>query len=479
MGIKLVILTILIYCLANDNVVNSLLNPHRPHEVEYLKEDVGGPLILTPLLEQNKTREAREASKVSLDGVANTIESYSGYFTVNKRFNSNQFFWFFPSKGDYKNDPVLLWLQGGPGVSSLFGLLTENGPIMVNKKSQLEIREHTWTNNHSVLYIDNPVGAGFSFTDNDNGYARNQTQVGNELYIALQQFFTLFPELRGNDFFITGESYAGKYIPALAHTIHKNNPTAPKKINLKGLAIGNGYIDPLYQKGYAQYLYQVGLVDLNTSRVIKKCEDKAVKYITEQKYLDAANAFEEVQEIMNIANGNISFYNYLEVTDPDSEIPMDIYLNKPETRQAIHVGNVTFGSKKAYANLFEDMPKSMSPWFVEAVNNYRVLLYTGQLDICVAYPLTLNLLKNIEFNDIGGYRKAHRKIWNVGKEIAGYSKTYGNFTEVLVRNAGHMVPTDQPKWAENMITSFTRNTDIGRNRQYSPIQSYGMCMTTK
>nr|CAH7730060.1 unnamed protein product [Callosobruchus chinensis] len=106
------------------------------------------------------------------------------------------------------------------------------------------------------------------------------------------------------------------------------------------------------------------------------------------------------------------------------------------------------------------MSKSMAPWFVEVANHYRVLLYTGQLDIIVAYPLTLNFLENVEFNGIQEYREAKRDKWYVGQEVAGYSKTGGNFTEVLVRNAGHMVPTDQPKWAEDLIYRFTRNKPI-------------------
>nr|CAI5869720.1 unnamed protein product [Callosobruchus analis] len=431
MGPRVVILPLVIYWLSNSKGVDSLLNPYKPQEVKYHKDDVGKPLILTPLLEQNKTDEARKAANVSLGG-------------------------------DYKNDPVLLWLQGGPGWPSMFGLFMENGPIAVDKNSRLKIREHSWTNNHSVLYIDNPVGTGFSFTDNDDGYARNETQVGKELYIALQQFFTLFPELRKNDFFATGESYAGKYVPALAYTIHKNNPTASKKINLRGIAIGNGYIDPLYQKGYAEYLYQLGLVDSTSSRAIKESEDKAVRCISNGNYSEAAKAFDEVQEIMNNVTGNVNPYNYLQLANPQIEAAMIIYLNKSETRRAIHVGNVTFGSTKVHDNLHEDMPKSMTPWFIEVVNNYRVLLYSGQLDIIVAYPLTINLLHNIEFRDAGGYRNARRKIWYDEKEVAGYVKTYGHLTEVLVRNSGHMVPFDQPKWAVNMITSFTRNQTIGQ-----------------
>lgn len=84
-------------------------------------------------------------------------------------------------------------------------------------------------------------------------------QVGQDLYSALIQFFQLFPELQKQDFYVTGESYAGKYVPAIAYTIHKRNPTAPLKINLKGLAIGNGLCDPEHMLGhYGDYLNQLG-----------------------------------------------------------------------------------------------------------------------------------------------------------------------------------------------------------------------------
>nr|CAI5866225.1 unnamed protein product [Callosobruchus analis] len=264
----------IVYFSTYSGVFTAYLNPLRFKEVKCNRNDVGKQLILTPLLEQGKIEEARTAATVHLSGKAKKIRSYAGYFTVNKKYNSNLYFWFFPSNGDHTKDPVLLWLQGGPGASSMYGLLEESGPIAVNKDLQLDIRNYSWTNNHSVIYIDNPVGVGFSFTDHEDGYARNETQIGNELYNALQQFFTLFPELRKNYFFITGASYAGKYISVLAYTIHRSNASANEKINLKGVAIGNGYIDPTHQIGFAEYAYQLGLVDKNTSDIVRIYENK-------------------------------------------------------------------------------------------------------------------------------------------------------------------------------------------------------------
>lgn len=104
----------------------------------------------------------------------------------------------------------MMWLmsrnnfQGGPGASSLYGLFVENGPFIVNETGGVNIRQYRWTKQQSVIYIDNPAGTGFSFTDPE-GIPTEQTQIGNELYEALQQFFKLFPEFQKNQFFLTGK----------------------------------------------------------------------------------------------------------------------------------------------------------------------------------------------------------------------------------------------------------------------------------
>lgn len=231
--------------------------------------DAGEPLILTPLLKQNKIQEAQAASKVE-DPVFLNTTSYSGYFTVSESYNSNLFFWFFPAQRDPDNVPVLLWLQGGPGSSSMYGLFTENGPFEVISESQVRLRNQTWSRSHNLLYIDNPVGTGFSFTK--GGYADNETKVGEDLHNGLQQFFTLFPKLQKNEFFISGESYAGKYIPAISHTILKKKSEAKIPINLKGVAIGNGLSDPEHQLLYGERLYQLGFLDWNTSLIFMEKE---------------------------------------------------------------------------------------------------------------------------------------------------------------------------------------------------------------
>ena len=123
------------------------------------------------------------------------------------------FFWFFPAQNGAADAPVLLWLQGGPGASSLFGLFTEIGPIYIDANGNIQNRPISWNKNYNLLFIDNPVGTGYSFTSNENGYARSQEDVARDLYSALTQFFQIYDSYAKNPFYVTGESYAGKYVP--------------------------------------------------------------------------------------------------------------------------------------------------------------------------------------------------------------------------------------------------------------------------
>lgn len=138
---------------------------------------------------------------------------------------------------------------------------------------------------------------------------------------------------------------------------------------------------------------------------------------------------------------------------------MSKYVQRSDVRAAIHVGNTTFNveTEIVETNLINDIMQSVAPWISELLSKYRILIYNGQLDIIVAYPLTENYLLNLNFNGADQYKTAIRYQWFVENQLAGYVKQAGNLTEVLVRNAGHMVPADQPQWSLDLITRFTRN----------------------
>ncbi|EEQ99933.1 conserved hypothetical protein, partial [Perkinsus marinus ATCC 50983] len=156
------------------------------------------------------------------------------------------FFWFFESRSDPAQDPLVLWLQGGPGCSSMSGLFTENGPCRVNEYgNDTKTNPYSWNTRANLLYVDQPAGTGFSvgpFVNNGS------FEAADDLYMALQEFFAEYTQYGGKDFYITGESYAGHYIPAIAHKIWRENTKGIKPhINLRGLAIGNGWMNAAIQ----------------------------------------------------------------------------------------------------------------------------------------------------------------------------------------------------------------------------------------
>ncbi|CAH1392265.1 unnamed protein product [Nezara viridula] len=432
----------------------ALLSPHRKFRSIPQSDDTGAagePLFLTPYIEEGRIQEGQEAARVFLPGT--NVTSYSGYFTVNKTFNSNLFFWFFPSEVDTKNAPIVLWLQGGPGGSSLYGLLCENGPFSVSDELTLKKRQYYWSQRFNVIYIDNPVGVGFSFTESDSGYATDEVKVGEDLYSILVQFFQLFPDLQKNEFFISGESYAGKYIPAIGYTIYNNNKINKQKINLKGLAIGDGYSDPENMLIYSDYLYQLGIVDANTREILKQKEAKTVEHIKQGQYY---KAFEIMNDIVNSFSPQINGYNYIQSDTFKPEGTFSEYLQTEVVKKSIHVGDCTYHSVNVvvYNILMHDVMQSVKPWVEFLLEYYRIMFYNGQLDIYVAYPLTENFLSKLNWTGSEEYRTAPRKEWKVDGELAGFYKKAKTLTEVLVRDAGHMVPQDQPKWALDMITRF-------------------------
>ena len=136
--------------------------------------------------------------------------SFSAFFTTQRATGNNMFFWYFPAQcgATCADAPLIIWLQGGPGGSSLFGLFSEMGPFDASANLNLVPRKASWNTKYAMLFIDNPVGAGFSFTETDAGYCKDSKGcVASNLYSLLQQFYVVFPEMAKVQLFITGESY--------------------------------------------------------------------------------------------------------------------------------------------------------------------------------------------------------------------------------------------------------------------------------
>jgi len=441
--------------------------PLQPHTKRIFpkarEEDVGVPLFLTDFIESGDIETGREMARVDstlLVGIDEDIESYSGFFTVDKPNNGNMFFWFFPAEQDPETAPVVIWLQGGPGSSSMFGLLKLHGPIIttVDKNNNLtgvEKNPYSWGRKHNIIYIDNPVGAGFSFGD---VMPTSQQAVDDNLYELLQQWFTLFPEYQMNPFFVFGESYGGKYVPSITRRIHEENEAGNGvlHINLAGMGVGNGWMSPYHEAKYGEMLYQIGLLDAKGRDECLSREAEIRELIDGGELLEAQRSWS--REIgYFLGEMGCDYYLNLPMCHADTaEDNYEDFLNWESSRLALHVGNLD------YPNL-GDVYGAMSGVMMEdgkenvefCLENYRTLIYNGNFDIICHHSAILDMVNHLDWSGAAAYRDATRETYFFETDVVGYLTKAENLNLLLVRNAGHMVPMSQPPYAQQMIEDFT------------------------
>ncbi|KAK7574416.1 hypothetical protein V9T40_011607 [Parthenolecanium corni] len=420
-------------------------------------ENVGEPLILTPYLKSNQTSTARELSDVKT--FFKGIVSNSGYFTVNETYNSNLFFWFFrKTSDDWKEAPLLLWLQGGPGCSSLYGLFEENGPFRL-VKNVLKRRKFSWTNDYNVIYIDQPVGSGYSFTNASEGRIHNQAQVADHLYEALTQFFLLYPELKDNAFYVSGESYAGRYVPAIAYRIHTLKVAGKCNINLKGLFLVSATTDGIgMMKDLGDFCYHIGVIDSRIRDETTVMVEDLKSYVYSRMWTNASHQRDKI--LKNIfKNSNVNFYDHTKSPDKLEDNHLEKFLRSHKTKKKIHAGNVHYSecSSHVFRDFFDDILKSVKPWVEELLEHYPVAFVGGQYDVVVAYISNISVLKRLEWSGAFNYSKAKRQKIIDRKKVVGYYKTAGNLKDVLIREAGHMIPKDQSKIVLDLLSKFVSN----------------------
>ncbi|KAK0386039.1 hypothetical protein NLU13_5876 [Sarocladium strictum] len=172
-------------------------------------------------------------------------ESYAGILPIQEGGNASDpnqlYFWFFPSQNPAAKKEIVIWLNGGPGCSSMEGLLQENGPFLWQPGTYTPApNPYSWTNLTNVIYIDQPIGTGLSPSTEDA-----PLQITNETVVA-KQFMGFWHNLvetfdmQGYDIYLTGESYAGMYVPYIAYYMLEANDT--QYYNVKGIQINDPVI---------------------------------------------------------------------------------------------------------------------------------------------------------------------------------------------------------------------------------------------
>lgn len=378
---------------------------------------------------------------------------------------SSMFYWFFNRiNGNIEQDtvPLIMWLQGGPGCSSMCSTFFELGPLYMAQNMTPQVRQYTWANEFHLLFVDNPLGAGYSYANNDASYVKTEAQMATNLYNLLQQLAALHPSWFTNrEFYVFGESYAGKYIPTIAYKILQENQNSSNLfIPLGGVGIGDGWTNPPVQAtAYADFAFAAGVIDEEQREQVEVVQRNCYEHY-QQGLLDKSNdEANEATDMIVDFGGGLNQYNIREFGDYNFTL-MDDYLNLNTTKAMLNVPiNATFrdcGSKAYDAMDLDEMVPviNLLPYLF---NHTKVMFYNGQDDLICNASGTELYLSILQWYGLQGYLTAQKVVWAVGGQVAGYARTYGNLTQVVVLKAGHMVPMDQPVNSLDMASRFIYN----------------------
>jgi len=222
---------------------------------------VAGSTVLVPCGSADKKSDYKVGQLPGLK-VPLQVNHYAGYIQVDKTHDDQLFFWLFESRTAPRTDPLVIWLSGGPGCSSISALFEENGPLRIKPDLTLTVNPQGWNQRANIIYIDQPVGTGLSYSGTDHLIDR-QYDISAQFYAFLRGFYSAFPEYKQRKLYLTGESYAGHMIPCIArYILERNGKPGQLNIPLAGLAIGNGWVDPRsHIEAAPTAAFALGLID--------------------------------------------------------------------------------------------------------------------------------------------------------------------------------------------------------------------------
>ncbi|KIW04838.1 uncharacterized protein PV09_04020 [Verruconis gallopava] len=415
----------------------------------------------------NLRTRAVDPSSLGVD----TVKQYSGYLDDEEE-DKHLFYWFFESRNDPKNDPILLWLNGGPGCSSLTGLFMELGPSSITKDGKVKYNPSSWNANASIIFLDQPVNVGYSYSGNS---VSNTVAAGKDVYALLTLFFKQFPEYAELDFHISGESYAGHYIPVFAHEIlsHKK-----RNINLKSVLIGNGLTDGLTQYQYYRPMAcgeggYPAVLDAQQCDAMDNAYPRCASLI--QGCYDSQSVWRCVPAAIYCNNAMIGPYQRTGMNPYDVRVKckngnlcydeldwIQGYLNRKDVMKALGAEVSSYESCNFDINrnfLFQG--DWMMPFHLlvpDLLAEIPVLIYAGDADFICNWLGNKAWTEALEWPGKKAYGKASYDdlfLSSDKKTKIGSVKSAGNFTFIRISGGGHMVPYDQPEASLDFVNRWT------------------------
>ena len=379
---------------------------------------------------------------------------------------NDMFYWLFPSRRDAEKDPLVLWLTGGPGCASELATFYENGPVWIKDDMSFERNQLSWNNHANVLYVDNPIGTGYSKIAGWD-YDQNEDQISKQMHTFLLGFLEQNPEYKGREFYITGESYAGHYIPSISYYLVFNQTDV--ELNFKGSAIGNGWVDPYDQyPQYAEFAYDNHLINTTDYLMLTAAFGVCQSLIDSKSYFYAMELCQLSVEYV-LGYPWAPAFNVYDIRIPCAEPPLcynmtaaTVFLNRDDVREKLGVPG------REWEQCAWDVHTAMlGDWIVNMKSKVGaildagldVLVYSGDKDYVCNWYGGRSWTAKTDWKGKEEFNAAEFKEWSVDGEAAGQLRSHENFKFLRVYNAGHMVPKDQPKNAVAMLEAFILNAE--------------------
>ncbi|ORY83853.1 Alpha/Beta hydrolase protein [Protomyces lactucae-debilis] len=405
---------------------------------------------------------------------------HTGYFSFDHG-KRNLYFVFFESQSKPLNDPVALWLQGGPGTSSLsYGLLSEHGPCLINDKST-KANPYSWNKVASVLYVDQPAGVGYSFSTSADPVSTAQ-RAAEDMVALLHLFYKAFPALKPLDFHITGESYAGKWIPWLGSEVVRANRKHPSHlIPLKFVVIGGGFFYPALQdpSGYdyacvPPFASGKALFNQSVCATLKAASVRCKALWAAYTQLNGPTQGSEREKAGRIAYDTCGSDMYVPVYQSGNDIynmnricpdksgacdpkpaTAEKFLQRDEVRLAFGADTGTF-IKSAGTSTFHSNNDALNAGAETSGDTFKnsalvladlldskipALLYVGMHDYVVNYRGVESVLDHLAWSGSSQFKAAQGApvTWAGGVKWRAKNLVYMRF-----HNAGHLVPEEDP-----------------------------------
>ncbi|XP_050368614.1 serine carboxypeptidase-like 31 [Argentina anserina] len=422
------------------------------------------------------------------------FQHYAGYVTVNETNGRALFYWFYEAATNPDLKPLVLWLNGGPGCSSVgYGATQEIGPFIVGTDGYgLSFNNYSWNKEANMLFLESPVGVGFSYSNTTTDYDNlGDDFTANDAYAFLHKWFLKFPSYRTRAFYIAGESYAGKYVPELAELINDKNTDPSMHIDLKGILLGNPETsDAEDWRGLVDYAWSHAVVSDETHKIIrencdfdgdtwsnKNCTQAVDEVLKQYKEIDIYSLYTSVcigdtassdngaMQVMTMKTTSTMMPRIMGGYDPCLDDYSKKFYNRADVQKALHVSNGhqlknwSICSVKIF-NDWTDSKPSMLPIYKKLIAaGMRIWVYSGDTDGRVPVLSTRYSLSALGLPITKAWTP-----WYHQKQVSGWFQEYEGLTFATFRGAGHAVPCFKPSNSLALFASFLLGEPLPSSR---------------